>query len=96
MGGEEPVPENEIRFHYPFQAVLDCAVAYMQHGILPGAGGWLDQDEALMTDIRLCLAMLGDAMEQNGEARKDWLAQFQDIENPVAKGGANPLDLWSA
>ena len=68
-------------------------VTYMQHGILPGAGGLLDQDEALWNDIRLCLAMLGDAMEQNGETRKDWLAQLAEQGDPVGRGGAT-LDLW--
>lgn len=36
------------------------ATAYEKHGILPDAGGMLDQDQKLMDDIHLWLAIYGE------------------------------------
>lgn len=83
--------------------VLDCAIAYMDHGLLPGAGGVLDQDAALWSDMKLCIALIMDAQERHapeghngsGQPRgRDWFEELVDGD-PLGKGGFR-MDLWGA
>jgi hypothetical protein len=75
----------------------------MDHGILPGAGGVLDQDAALWEDVKLCIALILDAQERNapagtngnGQTRsRDWYEGMFEGD-PLQKGGAR-LDLWGS
>jgi hypothetical protein len=83
--------------------VLDCAIAYLDHGLLPEAGGVFDQDAALWNDMKLCIALIMDAQERHapdGDNRPK-AAYGRDLlddlvkGDPLEKGGAR-MDLWGA
>jgi hypothetical protein len=54
-----------------------------KHGILPDAGGWLDQSPLWLHDIRKALALLGEAMAYEMDDGKDdgYLVEEQNAED---------------
>lgn len=66
LGKGDPayLDDNTIVFHGDPVLALQCFFALRNHGILPVAGGYLDQPAALMRDINQITAMFNEAFEE--------------------------------
>jgi len=59
----------EARFSYGIDLVAQCALAYHLHGVLPEAGGVLDQDATLWDEMHIWLAYFHEGVEISGRQR---------------------------
>ncbi len=52
-GGAAPPPAStgDFGFYHDWTLVLEVWDVWREHGTLPGAGGWLDQDEHWRRDL---------------------------------------------
>ncbi len=58
------------KFYHPLEDVIE-SVSLLEYGILPEAGGWLDQDEFWARDVRLYMRMRSRVLWEQAQALKD-------------------------
>lgn len=63
------IVENPEFFH-PIEDVIE-SVSLLEFGILPEAGGWLDQNEFWARDVRLYMRMRSRVLWERAQALKD-------------------------
>jgi len=65
----EPEIVDEPAFYYPLEDVVE-GVSLLEFGILPEAGGWLDQNEFWARDVRLYMRIRARVLWERAQAMK--------------------------
>lgn len=64
--GESAKPESteDFGFFYPRQWVEEWFMMLDRFHILPGEGGWMDQDARVQHDIKRMIKLYGEALDE--------------------------------
>ena len=58
-----PVEEGDFGFFFPRQWVEEWFMMLNRFQILPGAGGWMDQDARVRQDLLTIMGKYGEALD---------------------------------
>lgn len=68
---------DRVTLLYPLSLSLDLWIAYIRHGVMPQAGGYLDQPRA-WRDLIHRFNQRYNAVPKKGETDEDW---YRDLSN---------------